>query len=148
MREGRTERGKGAREGGRTGKGREGEREGGKKMEGSGEQKGGRGGKRALGVKLNGITHVRVLCTAREAHHSKETIAVILWFSLCFALLKSRFPNALLSFIICSVGSGLTFNFNFSKTGVNFFCSLVLTQIQIHFQNLNKISRWLTNDEF
>lgn len=66
---------------------------------------------------------------------------------MCLALLKSNFPTALLFLIICSVGSGLTFNFYLSKTRLNCFCSLVLTLVQTHFQTLNIKSRWLTKDE-
>lgn len=69
------------------------------------------------------------------------------WQFFCAWLSRSHFPNVLLSLIILSVGSGLAFNFSFSKTRVNSFCSLALTQVQTHFQNLNKMSRWLTKDE-
>jgi hypothetical protein len=92
-------------------------------MEDMKEQNRGRGEKRTLellfgveGSELNGITHVRVLCTASEGNNSRKITAVILWFSLCFALLKWHFPNALLFLIICSVGSGLSLNFYFSKS--------------------------------
>lgn len=64
-----------------------------------------------------------------------------------FSVSCFHFPNALLSLKICSVDSGLAFSFYFSRTRVNFSCSLALTQVQTHFQNLNKISRWLTKDE-
>lgn len=67
--------------------------------------------------------------------------------SFSVLLSRSHFPNALLSLKIRSVDSGLAFSFYFSKTRVNFFCSLALTQVQTHFQNFNKISRWLTKDE-